>query len=576
VLQQPRPVLIHYKYTMPGEENVPQYELYTYRRGEKSIKPLAVKKWKDQQIRDLHWPVGSEKLRFSRRDRPQRNLELVEMDVATGATKSLLSESVENSSIDPLPVRYVKKGGDFVWWSERSGWGQLYLYDFNGGPAKQALTSGAWHVEDIAAIDSTKGVVWFTGNGREEGQHPYYQHLYRINGNGTGFSLLTSGNFTHAVTMSPTKRYFVDNFSRIDAATKSVLRDATTGRVVMDLEDMDISRLKELGWKAPETFVVKAADGITDIYGNIWKPFDFDPNKKYPIVANVYPGPQTEGITFPFSPANVNQEMAQLGMIVIQIGNRGGSPQRSLAFHRFGYYNLRDYALADKKAGIEQLAARYPWIDIDRVGIYGHSGGGFLTAAAMMLPPYNDFFKVGWSESGNHDNNIYNQNWSEWNHGLRIVGPGDSARARGGNGTRAVGGGAAGRNRPPGEPRDSMASDETNDLNVAYEVPVSDTVAVNQDSIRFQIKVPTNIELAQNLRGRMMLMTGDLDNNVHPGGTIRLADALIKANKRFDFFIVPGQPHGYRTMVNYTNRMLLEYFAEHLIGDYYRTGAEIK
>jgi dipeptidyl aminopeptidase/acylaminoacyl peptidase len=264
-------------------------------------------------------------------------------------------------------------------------------------------------------------------------------------------------------------------------------------------------------------------------------------------------------VTFPFSPSNVNQQLAQLGMIVIQIGNRGGSPQRSLAYHRYGYYNLRDYALADKKAGIEQLAARHRYIDIDRVGIYGHSGGGFLTAAAMLLPPYNSFFKVGWSESGNHDNNIYNQNWSEWNHGMRIVAPkmaADSGRGRG----RGVAG-ANGTRGTPGATDGGAAVDTTTSM---------------LDTTRYEIRVPTNPELATNLRGNLMLTTGDLDNNVHPGGTIRLANALIKANKRFDFLVVPGQPHGYRDMGPWVQRRMLEYFAEHLLGDYYGAGAEIK
>jgi dipeptidyl aminopeptidase/acylaminoacyl peptidase len=248
-----------------------------------------------------------------------------------------------------------------------------------------------------------------------------------------------------------------------------------------------------------------------------------------------------------FNAGGVQQQLAQLGFIVIQIGNRGGSPLRSNAYQNFSYYNLRDYALADKKAGIEQLAARYGFIDLDRVGIYGHSGGGFLTAAALMLPPYNDFFKVGVSSSGNHDNNIYNQNWSEQYHGLRTVAAGaDSARGR-----RTANG------RGPAT------------------ATSADTGFVD-DSLRYEIKVPTNIELAPNLKGRLLLATGDMDNNVHPGGTIRLVNALIKANKRFDFILLPGKPHGYGNYQPYFNRMLMEYFAEHLLGDNYRRTAEIR
>jgi dipeptidyl aminopeptidase/acylaminoacyl peptidase len=312
---------------------------------------------------------------------------------------------------------------------------------------------------------------------------------------------------------------------------------------------MDIGKLVELGWKPPETFVVKAADGVTDIYGNLWKPFDFDPTKKYPIIANVYPGPQTESVSTTFSPSAQQQRLAQLGFIVIQIGNRGGSPRRSNAYQSFSYQNLRDYGLADKKAGIEQLAARHPFIDIERVGLYGHSGGGFMTAAAMLLPPYNDFFKVGVSSSGNHDNNVYGDYWAEQNHGLREV------------------------TRPRTTTTTTAAGAEANRSNDGDQ---SGGAAQEQAETRFEIKVPANHELAENLKGSLLLVHGDMDNNVHPAGTIRLVNALIKANKRFDFMIMPGRPHGYGDYQPYFQRMMFEYFAEHLLGDYYRAGAEMR
>ncbi len=565
VLAEPRPVLLHYKYSMPGEENVPQQELWTYRRGEKAVKQLFVGKWKDQRLMDLHWPVNGDKVRLVRRDRPQRNLDFVEIDVASGNVKTLLTDAIEDAALEPQPIRYLKKGGDFLWWSQKTGWGQLYVYDFNGGAApKYPLTTGLWNVSGVVKIDSTTGAVWVAGQGREPGEQLYQTHLYRMTSTGTGFTLLDPGNAHHALTLgengtpsivSPSGRYVYDNYSRMDLAPVSVVRDGVTGKQILKLEEMDLSKLKELGFKLAETFSVKAADGVTDLYGNLWKPVDFDSTKKYPLVVYVYPGPQTEGMTTGFSVRQPLLQLAQLGFIVMEVGHRGGSPLRSLAYHRYGYYNMRDYALADKKAAIEQVAARHAYVDLDKVGIFGHSGGGFMTAAAMLLPPYNDFFKVGWSESGNHDNNIYNQNWSEWNHGVRIVAKGDtSARARAGSA------GAAGR-RGPGD-----------GVGATREV-VEDSV--NQDSVRFSIKVPTNEELAGNLKGNLALATGDLDNNVHPGNTVRLASALIKANKRFDFFIYPGQPHGYRDTAPYNQRMLMEYFGEHLLGDYYRAGGEI-
>jgi len=544
VLAEPRPALSSYTYAMPGEENVSQQQLYVYRRGEPAARQVNIRKWRDQRLFYTHWTTGSGKLRLVRRDRPQRQLELVEIDLSSGATKTLLTETVVNANLESQAPRYVKGGGDMIWWSERAGWGHYYVYDHNGA-YKRPLTSGTWRADQIAQIDTVGGVVWVSGVGREPGESPYYRHLYRVNADGSGFTLVDAGDYNHAGTISPTRKYVVDNFSRVNAPTRAVLRDAM-GAVVMELEATDVSGLQELGWRPPEPFVVKAADGITDIYGNMWKPFDFDSTKKYPIVAHVYPGPQTEQVNTTFNAGGVQQQLAQLGMIVIQIGNRGGSPLRSNAYQNFSYYNLRDYALADKKAGIEQLAARHSFIDINRVGIYGHSGGGFLTAAALMLPPYNDFFKVGVSSSGNHDNNIYNQNWSEQYHGLKTVPAGaDSARGR-----RTVGRGPA-------------------------TVTSADTGFVD-DSLRYEIKVPTNIELAPNLKGRLLLATGDMDNNVHPGGTIRLVNALIKANKRFDFILLPGKPHGYGDYQPYFNRMLMEYFAEHLLGDNYRRSAEIR
>ena len=545
VLADPRPALSSYTYAMPGEDNVSQQEIHVYRRGEPAAKQVNLRKWRDQRLFYTHWTTGSNKLRVVRRDRPQRQLELVEIDLSSGATKTLLTETVVNANLESQAPRYVKGGGDMIWWSERAGWGHYYLYDHNG-TYKRPLTSGTWRADQIAQIDTVGGVVWVSGVGREPGENPYYRHLYRVNADGSGFTLVDAGDFNHAGTISPTRKYVVDNYSRVNAPTRSVLRDGT-GAVVMELETTDVTGLQELGWRPPEPFMVKAADGITDIYGNMWKPFDFDSTKKYPIVAHVYPGPQTEQVNTTFNAGGVQQQLAQLGMIVIQIGNRGGSPLRSNAYQNFSYYNLRDYALADKKAGIEQLAARHSFIDINRVGIYGHSGGGFLTAAALMLPPYNDFFKVGVSSAGNHDNNIYNQNWSEQYHGLKTVPTrADSARAR-----RTIGG------RGP-----STATS-------------ADTGFVD-DSLRYEIKVPTNIELAPNLKGKLLLVHGDMDNNVHPGNTIRLVNALIKANKRFDFMLLPGKAHGFADYQPYFNRMLMEYFAEHLLGDNYRRTAEIR
>jgi dipeptidyl-peptidase 4 len=241
----------------------------------------------------------------------------------------------------------------------------------------------------------------------------------------------------------------------------------------------------------------------------MYKPFDFDPTKKYPVILYVYPGPQTESVTKTFNPRNYSITLAQYGFIVLEVGNRGGNPNRSKWYHSYGYGNLRDYGLADKKVTVEQLSRRFSYIDINRVGIWGHSGGGFMTAAALLV--YPDFFKVGWSESGNHENNVYNNTWSEKNHGIKEVTDKDG-------------------------------------------------------NVTFEFDIEKNSELAKNLKGHLALITGDVDNNVHPANTIRLADALIKANKRFDFFLVPGQPHSYGPSSPWVAMMRADYFCKYLLG----------
>jgi dipeptidyl aminopeptidase/acylaminoacyl peptidase len=575
-LAQPRPTLVEYKYAMPGEEDVNQQELWLWRSGQAALKEITeTKKWKDQQyVAGFRWDTPT-KLRMIRRDRLQRNMEYIEYDITTGSVTPLIAEKVENANLETAtPFYTAKENGDIIWWSERTGWGHYYLYDHNGH-LKNPITAGEWRAappgqgaaNGLIAIDSVKRQMFIAGMGREDGENPYYRHLYRVNLDGTGFTLLDAGNAMHAPAqagaLNARKTYYVDNANRTDLVPKAVVRDEF-GKVAMELETTDMSSLKEMGWKPSEPFMVKAADGVTDIWGNMYKPFDFDSTKKYPIIAHVYPGPQTEGVTYTFSINSVPQRLANLGFIVVQLGNRGGSPDRSNAYQSFSYYNMRDYGLADKKAGIEQLAAKYKWIDIDRVGIFGHSGGGFMTAAAMMLPPYNEFFKVGVSSSGNHDNNIYNQNWSEQYHGLaEIISSATTAAAAGPNGRDANGVTQQGR-----------AGNAGGRANAAAAANAPRVVHVN-DSVRYEIRVPTTVELAPNLKGDLLLAHGDMDNNVTPSGTIRLMDALIKANKRFDFIMLPGQAHGYGPMQAYFNERLMEYFAEHLLGDYYRSTADM-
>jgi dipeptidyl aminopeptidase/acylaminoacyl peptidase len=548
---------------MPGEDAARRMELFL---GDRTTKKLIhVKpKWRDESYTDLHWGKTSAELRFLRRDRLQRNVEFCTVNTKTGETKCLIVEGFENANINFQPAYYLEETDEMIWWSERSGWGHFYLYDRNG-KLKNAITSGLFRAGSIVAVDAKKRLLYFHGNGREADDNVYYQHLYCVNLDGTGLTLLDPGDASHTSFLSPTRQYVLDNCSRVDAAPVSYLRDAT-GKEVMKLEKCDLSRLHEIGWKMPETFIVKAADGVTDLYGNVWKPFDFNPGKRYPIIVHCYPGPQQEGVTHTFAASSTNQQLAQLGFIVIQVGHRGGAPTRSKAYGSFGYSNLRDYGLADKKAAVEQLAARCPFIDIERVGIYGHSGGGFMSAAALLQKPYNEFFKAAVASSGNHDNNIYNNGWAERYHGMKLV-TGKKEESKNGTAARTA---AEARNDGANGNGNGSADNETV-TNGTVEQTKKDSA---KEESHYEIKVPTNAELAANLKGALLLVHGDIDNNVHPANTMRLVDALIKANKRFDMLIMPGQRHAYGEATPYFNQRLWEFFADHLLGER-QTGVDL-
>ena len=369
------------------------------------------------------------------------------------------------------------------------------------------LTEGPFSVQSILGVDESTGSVFFMAAGREEGQDPYYQHLYRVGLDGSGLQLMNPGEFDSRVSSSESRGFFVENHSRVNTVPTSRVLNAR-GEVVVELEEADFSQLMAAGYQFPEPFTVKADDGITDLYGVMYRPFDFDSTAVYPIVEYVYPGPQTESVSKAFSTNRYEVGLAQFGMVVITIGNRGGHPSRSKWYHNYGYGNLRDYGLADKKAAAEQLADRHDFIDLERVGIYGHSGGGFMSTAAMLV--YPDFFKVAVSSAGNHQNDIYNRWWSETHHGVKEV-----------------------------------VDDEGN--------------------VTFEYDIQRNSALAANLKGHLLLTTGDVDNNVHHAGTHRMAEALIRANKRFDFFVVPGQRHGYGDMGDYWYWLRSEYFVRHLL-----------
>jgi dipeptidyl aminopeptidase/acylaminoacyl peptidase len=524
-LANPRPTLETYRYVMPGEANAPQSQLEVFDVGSKARVVVKADAFPDQMLgveterpsararehekTEQVWAgPGSEKIYFNRISRDMHRRDVCIANTTTGDVKPLIQERM-NIYIESKPIRVINNGNEIIYWSERDGWGHYYLYDGNG-TLKNQIDRGEFVSTDIQGIDEKSRAMYVLAEGREEAEDPYYTHLYRANLDGNGMKLLDPGNASHAVSMSDSARYFVDNSSRVDTAPDSLLYDVQTPEA-MNLEKTDLTPLMQAGFKFPETFKVKADDGITDLYGVMYKPFDFDPERKYPIIEFVYPGPQTESVTKTFSPKNQNVSLAQLGFIVIEVGNRGGNPNRSEWYHTFGYGNLRDYGLADKKAAVEQLAARYPFIDIERVGIYGHSGGGFMSTAAMLV--YPDFYKVAVSESGNHENNIYNRSWSEKHHGVKEVTDKDG-------------------------------------------------------KVHFEYQIDKNSEIAKNLKGHLLLSTGDIDDNVHPANTLRLVDALIKAHKRFDFVMLPGMRHAYAADSEYFSWIRADYFCKYLLGDF--------
>ncbi|MBE9489243.1 MAG: DPP IV N-terminal domain-containing protein [Bacteroidetes bacterium] len=517
-----RPTLETYKYHMPGEQEFYKQELLIFDIPSKSVNNVKLDTTKQQSVSVYRAPrkqsnadddfqpslllSKKDKIYFNTISRDRKKLDICVADINTGNVTILIEERF-NTYIESRPLVLFNNEQEMLHWAERDGWAHFYLYDTKGN-LKRQITSGSYHVNRFKNIDEKGRILYFTANGVSKNQDPYYEHLFKINLNGTGLKSINPGEYNTNTSMSDSHTYFVSNYSRVNTTPKSELR-TSNGAVIMNLEEADLSQLFATGYKFPEPFKMKADDGITDIYGVLYKPYDFDETKSYPLIEYVYPGPQTEAVSKSFSiRMNRTDRMAQVGFIVITLGNRGGHPSRSKWYHNYGYGNLRDYGLADKKYVAEQLADKYTFIDIDKVGIFGHSGGGFMSTAAMLV--YPDFFKVAVSSSGNHDNTMYNSWWSETHHGVQ----------------------------------EEIGTDSI---------------------IKYTYEIDKNQSLADNLKGKLMLVTGDVDNNVHPGATIRMANALIKANKRFDFMLMPGQRHGYDKMTEYFFWLKADYFSKHLL-----------
>ena len=530
-LTQPRPTLETYKYQMPGEPGSKGH-LYVFSTSDWTSRQVKINAFKDQDLimqpdvrttddqfdefYGSRWLGDDNGFYLTRMSRDLKRMDICYVSVDSDSTRTVISERM-NTYVESRQTRLLDGGRKMIHWSERNGWANLYLYNADGTLIRN-LTEGAYHVDDVLAVNEKEGYVLFRACGKEKGENPYQMHVYRVSLQGGEPKMLDMPDMNIDAIASDDGKYFIANYSRVDYKPASALFDAS-GKKVCDLGEADFSLLFAAGYKFPERFKVKAADGITDLYGAIYKPFDFDSTKVYPICDYVYPGPQVEANNISWSRGFTRTDrLAQLGFIVITVGNRGGHPDRSKWYHNYGYGNLRDYGLEDQKYAIQQLGARYSWIDLNRVGIHGHSGGGFMSTAAMLK--YPDFFKAAVSCAGNHDNSIYNRWWSEQHHGI--------------------------------------------------------TEKVEAGDTTFVYSIETNPEIASNLKGHLMLVHGDIDNNVHPANTIRVVNALIRANKRFDMLILPGQRHGFGDMNEYFFWRMADYYCEWLMGSSKRDEVDIK
>jgi dipeptidyl-peptidase 4 len=457
---------------------------------------------------DVQWSEDSNEVAFVSTSRDHKREDLRVANASTGEVRNILAEKAETffeSGQGRVNWRYLPESKEVLWFSRKDDYGHLYLHDAGTGFQKNRITTGNGNVTQVLRVDEKARTIYFVGSGKEAGRDPYFRHFYRINLDGSGAKLLTPEDADHTIDLSPSGRYFVDAYSKPDVAPVIVLRDAD-GNVVVPLERGDISRLEAAGWKPPMPFTVKARDEQTNLYGLMYRPTNFDASKRYPIINHIYPGPQTGSVggrSFTASRGDA-QSIAELGFIVVEIDGMG-TPWRSRTFHEAYYGDMGDNTLPDQVAGMKELASRYSWIDLDRAGIYGHSGGGYATADAMFR--YPDFFKVGVSQAGNHDNRVYEDDWAEKWQGLLTKNP---------DGT-------------------TNYDDQANQTH------------------------------AKNLKGKLLIAHGTMDTNVPPNNTLLVVNELIRANKDFDLIMFPNRSHGFGNEP-YMVRRRWDYFVRHLLG----------
>ena len=463
---------------------------------------------------DVEWSEDSETLSFVSSSRDHKTAQLQVADLETGEVRPIYREEVETyyeSGYNAANWRVFPERNEFVWFSEKDNWGHLYLHDLQSGELKQQITEGSWAVLQIQQVDLENQQIYFLGSNREPGD-PYFQYLYRVNFDGTELTNLTPEIANHQISWSESAEYFSDVYSTPNTAPVSVVRN-TAGDTQLVLEETDIGPLITSGWVAPEPFIVKARDQITDLYGLLYKPSNFEETKAYPVLNYLYPGPQSGSVgTRSFRASrNDKQSLAELGFIVVEL-DAMGTPGRSKSFHDAYYGDMGDNGLPDQIEGIRQLGAVNPWMDLERVGIWGHSGGGFASTAGILR--YPDFYKVAVSGAGNHDNRNYEDDWGEKWQGLLETFP---------------------ENNPgEGEP----------------------AVTTNYDNQANQL-------LAANLEGKLLLAHGMLDTNVHPSSTMLVVEALIEADKDFDLVVLPNASHGFGNR-RYFMKRRWDYFVENL------------
>lgn len=497
---QLQPKLHKREYAKPGDAlpfRIPC--IFDVETGEKCIPSTALFATQ-YNVRGLDWAQDSKRLLFEYNQRGHQVYRVLELSAETGKVRTIIEETSQTFvNYNRYFRRDLSNGEEILWMSERDNWNHLYLYDRQSGQVKKQITKGEWYVRSIIDVDETNRVIYFSANGMVKGEDPYLVRYYRVRMDGTGLTCLTPEEGTHTAWFSADRNYLVDTWSMVNSAPKAVLRSAADGKVIMPLEEADITALKEIGWVAPEPFVAKGRDGKTDIWGVIFRPTHFDPNKKYPVLEYIYAGPGSAYTPKEFRAFHwFHQQMAELGFIVIQADGMGTS-FRSKSFESVIYKNLKDAGFPDRIAWIKAAAKKYPYMDIEKVGIFGGSAGGQEAMAAVLFHP--DFYKAAYAGCGCHDNRMDKIWWNEqW---------------------------------------------------MGY--PVDSSYVAS-----------SNVENAHLLTRPLMLMVGEIDDNVDPASTMQVVNALIKAKKEFELVVVPGSNHTLGG--EYGDRKRFDFFVKHLLG----------